>query len=110
MSEEPNDKLARKQVDAFMAHLSERLQVDESSLRKIAANQQRNGRVYVTWAVALSAAFGVITWLAADKLSTLDAERSRIQSQLNHVSELQRDVRERLRALEQVVYGKRDHP
>lgn len=108
MSEESNDELARKQVDAFMVHLADRLQIDEESLKKVVFSQKRNGRFYVTWAVALSVAFALISWLVNDKMNAMSDERVRIQSQVARIMELQNDVRERLRALEQVVY-RSDH-
>lgn len=86
---EDADGLAQKQVDAFMAHLQERLGIDEDTMRTIASKQKKNGRVYVTWAAILSAVMVVAGYLAQDKIANQDRR-------ITIVEEKQQDVRERL--------------
>jgi hypothetical protein len=95
MSATRNDDgdVAERQVEAFLRVLNSRLGTDETTIQKIIERQQKNGRAYVTWGVVLTVLGGATTFLIADKLHKADAEIARI-------SELQRDVRERLYAIE----------
>ena len=85
--------LAKRQVDAFMSHLMERLSVDEEKMQTIIRNTTKNGKVYVTWAAILSIVMAVAGWLIIDKIQKSDV-------QISKVIEKQADVRERLTTFE----------
>jgi hypothetical protein len=87
------DDLAHQQVDAFLRILNERIGADESTIQTIITKQQKNGKVYVTWGVVLTVLGVLTTYLVNDKVQ-------RIEADLMHTKELQRDVRERLGVVE----------
>jgi hypothetical protein len=90
---EQDDGLAQRQVDAFMRHLAERLDVDEAGFKDIVERQKKNGKVYVTISMALAIAIGLIGWLATRQIDALEAKVEKIETK-------QSDVRERLSAAE----------
>jgi hypothetical protein len=90
---EPSDDLAQRQVDAFMRHLSDRLEVDEADFRKIVARQKKNGIAYILFSLVLTVIIGLVGWLATRQINTLEAKVDRIEVK-------QSDVRERLSAAE----------
>lgn len=100
------EDLARKQVDAFMAHLVERLEIDEEKVKRAVQAQTRNGKLYVTWSVVLSVLIAILGYLFLDKMSALDRERDKVEKRIERVEERQNDVRERVRLLEQQAHTK----
>jgi prefoldin subunit 5 len=91
------DDLAKEQVEAFLKHLSERLGTDEGALQSIIEKQKRNGKAYVTWGVIVTVLFGLVSYLLNRNIEAFD-------KRLEAVEHRQSDVRERLRALEELMH------
>lgn len=81
----------REQVDAFMAHLQDRLEIDEAHLKRVT---KRNGE-FVTVAWVLTLLIGLVSFLGVRQLNYIVDEIYELRAK-------QIDVRERLRILEEL--------
>lgn len=87
---------AKAQVQAFLEVLKEQHDLDEQKIAKIVAVAQKNGKTYITIAWVMGVLMALAAFLAERQLTA-------IEKQLEAVSIKQGDVRERLKALEQMV-------
>lgn len=92
----PPNNDAKAQVQAFLEVLKEQHDLDETKIARIVAVAQRNGKTYITIAWVMGVLMALAAFLAERQLTS-------IEKQLEAVSIKQGDVRERLKALEQMV-------
>jgi len=87
----------REQVDAFMEHLMERLDVDEGQLKKVA---KANG-THVTWMWIIGVLLSLVAFLGGFMIVANASRVERIEAR-------QSDVRERLQAIEALLHRHTD--
>lgn len=92
----PPNNDAKAQVQAFLEVLKEQHDLDEQKIQRIVEIEQKNGKTYITIAWVMGVLMALAAFLAERQLTS-------IEKQLEAVSIKQGDVRERLKALEQMV-------